>query len=134
MRAHYVMHQTTRQLDINKAFPLGVRAHGVILLSECLQYSPEKSRHLRMPTGTKKSKSHSAKPRKKSDKKRLSKKRSASTTCTKPAVDILSPAAMENAYYISHNAVDCLEFRGFGWPEATKKKGKGLKKKTKKQK
>ncbi|XP_060759624.1 small lysine-rich protein 1 [Neoarius graeffei] len=79
------------------------------------------------PTGNKKSKSHSAKPKKKSDKKRPSKKRSASKTCAKPAVDILSPAAMKNAYYISHNAVDCLEFRGFGWPEATKKKGKGLK-------
>ncbi|KAK2832344.1 hypothetical protein Q7C36_015806 [Tachysurus vachellii] len=82
-----------------------------------------------MPTGTKKSKSHSAKPGKKSVKKRPSKKRSASTTCSKPAVDILSPAAIENAYYISHNAVDCLEFRGFTWPKATKKKGKGLKKK-----
>uniref|UniRef100_A0A673XMB1 Uncharacterized protein n=1 Tax=Salmo trutta TaxID=8032 RepID=A0A673XMB1_SALTR len=32
--------------------------------------------------------------------------------------DILSPAAMQNVYYISHNAVDCLEFRGFGWPDA----------------
>jgi len=48
-------------------------------------------------------------------------------------VDILSPAAMENIYYISHNAVDCLEFRGFGWPGATKKKGKkGKKQKSKK--
>lgn len=86
------------------------------------------------PAGTKKSKSHSAKPRKKSDKKRASKRRSASTTCAKPAVDILSPAAMENAYYISHNAVDCLEFRGFGWPQAPKKKGKGVKKKQKSKK
>ncbi|KAG7320336.1 hypothetical protein KOW79_016189 [Hemibagrus wyckioides] len=85
-----------------------------------------------MPTRTKKSKSHSAKPKKKSDKKRPSKKRSANTACSKPAVDILSPAAIENAYYISHSAVDCLEFRGFSWPEATKKKkGKGLKKKSK---
>lgn len=83
------------------------------------------------PTGSKKSKSHSAKPKRKSDKKRP-KKRSSSTACKKPTVDILSPAAMENAYYISHNAVDCLEFRGFSWPEATKNKGKGLKKKYKK--
>ncbi|KAG7268762.1 hypothetical protein CRUP_034246, partial [Coryphaenoides rupestris] len=37
-------------------------------------------------------------------------------------VDILSPAAMTNLYYISHNAMHCLEFRGFGWPK--KKKGK----------
>ncbi|XP_053364499.1 small lysine-rich protein 1 [Clarias gariepinus] len=87
-----------------------------------------------MPTGTKKSKSHSAKSGKKSVKKRPSKKRSASTTCTKSPVDILSPAARENVYYIAHNAVDCLDFRGFGWSEVTKKKGKGRKKsqKTKK--
>lgn len=83
------------------------------------------------PAETKKSKSHSAKPKKKSDKKRPSRKRSANSTCTKPAVDILSPAAIENAYYISHNAVDCLEFRGFGWAEAPKKKGKKNPKKQK---
>ncbi|XP_036433348.1 small lysine-rich protein 1 [Colossoma macropomum] len=81
-----------------------------------------------MPTRAKKSKSQSARPRKKSDRKRSTKKRSASAKPTQPEVDILSPAAMENAYYISHNAVDCLEFRGFGWPEATKKKGKKSKK------
>ncbi|XP_062862564.1 small lysine-rich protein 1 [Trichomycterus rosablanca] len=79
-----------------------------------------------MPTGTKKLRSHSAKTRKNNEKKRPSKKRSAK--CVKPEVDILSPAAMENAYYISHNAVDFLEFRGFSWPEATKKKGKKKKK------
>ncbi|XP_073185039.1 small lysine-rich protein 1 isoform X1 [Lepidochelys kempii] len=39
-------------------------------------------------------------------------------------VDILSPAAMLNAYYISHNAAACLEFRGFNWPDSPKKKGK----------
>ncbi|XP_067391003.1 small lysine-rich protein 1 isoform X2 [Emydura macquarii macquarii] len=39
-------------------------------------------------------------------------------------VDILSPAAMLNAYYISHNAAACLEFRGFSWPGSPKKKGK----------
>ncbi|XP_074831988.1 small lysine-rich protein 1 [Carettochelys insculpta] len=44
----------------------------------------------------------------------------------KPAseVDILSPAAMLNAYYIAHNAAACLEFRGFMWPGSLKKKGK----------
>ncbi|XP_076861024.1 small lysine-rich protein 1 [Brachyhypopomus gauderio] len=77
-----------------------------------------------MPTATKKSRSHSARPRKKSVKKQASKKRSANAKSAQPEVDILSPAAMENAYYISHNAVDCLEFRGFGWPQAPKKKGK----------
>ncbi|KAM6419508.1 small lysine-rich protein 1 isoform 1-T1 [Pluvialis apricaria] len=39
-------------------------------------------------------------------------------------VDILSPAAMLNAYYICHNAPACLEFRGFPWPGSPKKKGK----------
>ncbi|XP_066523287.1 small lysine-rich protein 1 [Hoplias malabaricus] len=80
-----------------------------------------------MPLKTKKS--ESARPKKKSEKKRSSKKKSASSKPKQPEVDILSPAAMENAYYISHNAVDCLVFRGFGWPDAIKKKGKKSKKK-----
>lgn len=49
-------------------------------------------------------------------------------------IDILGHAAMENAYYICHNAVDCLEKRGFPWPGGSGKKGgkkgkKGRKKK-----
>ncbi|XP_065121888.1 small lysine-rich protein 1 [Paramisgurnus dabryanus] len=84
-----------------------------------------------MPPGTKLSKSQSAKPATKSKKKHSSKKQS--TKPPKKDVDILSPAAMENIYYISHNAMDCLEFRGFGWPGASKKKGKkGKKRKGKK--
>lgn len=41
---------------------------------------------------------------------------------------------MENVYYISHNAVDCLRFRGFEWPHSKKKKKnkKGAKRKKKK--
>uniref|UniRef100_A0A8C9E4G0 Small lysine rich protein 1 n=1 Tax=Phocoena sinus TaxID=42100 RepID=A0A8C9E4G0_PHOSS len=43
----------------------------------------------------------------------------------KPEVDILSPAAMLNLYYIAHNVAGCLHLRGFRWPGATKsKKGK----------
>nr|XP_027805893.1 small lysine-rich protein 1 isoform X1 [Marmota flaviventris] len=43
----------------------------------------------------------------------------------KPEVDILSPAAMLNLYYIAHNVTDCLQLRGFRWPGAPKgKKGK----------
>ncbi|XP_045711539.1 small lysine-rich protein 1 [Phyllostomus hastatus] len=43
----------------------------------------------------------------------------------KPEVDILSPAAMLNLYYIAHNVADCLHLRGFHWPGAPKsKKGK----------
>lgn len=41
-------------------------------------------------------------------------------------MDILSPAAMLNLYYIAHNVADCLQLRGFRWPGAAKaKKGKG---------
>ncbi|XP_066118403.1 small lysine-rich protein 1 [Saccopteryx bilineata] len=43
----------------------------------------------------------------------------------KPEVDILSPTAMRNLYYIAHNVADCLNMRGFRWPGAPKsKKGK----------
>ncbi|KAM5205773.1 small lysine-rich protein 1 [Hipposideros larvatus] len=43
----------------------------------------------------------------------------------KPEVDIFSPAAMRNLYYIAHNVADCLRLRGFRWPGAPKsKKGK----------
>uniref|UniRef100_UPI0009B45C0F small lysine-rich protein 1 n=1 Tax=Monopterus albus TaxID=43700 RepID=UPI0009B45C0F len=58
-------------------------------------------------------------------------KNRSSAKSTKKEVDILSPAAMENVYYISHNAVECLECRGFGWPNANKKKKKGTKQKKK---
>ncbi|XP_078090863.1 small lysine-rich protein 1 [Mustelus asterias] len=39
-------------------------------------------------------------------------------------LDILSPAAMFNLYYISHNVGDSLAFRGFAWPGSPKKKGR----------
>lgn len=42
----------------------------------------------------------------------------------KPEVDILSPAAMLNLYYIAHNVADCLHLRGFRWPGAPKGKKK----------
>nr|XP_046235452.1 small lysine-rich protein 1 [Scatophagus argus] len=87
-----------------------------------------------MPTKSRKSRSHSSRPAKKSGSPKTPKKRSTSAKSTKTEVDILSPAAMENVYYISHNAVDCLEFRGFGWPHSKKKKKKkkGTKRKKKK--
>lgn len=85
----------------------------------------------RKSTESRKSRSHSGRPAKKAESRRSS-KRSVSAKATKSEVDILSPASMQNVYYISHNAVDCLEFRGFGWPESTKKKMEGMKsKKTK---
>ncbi|CAK6949853.1 small lysine-rich protein 1 [Scomber scombrus] len=88
-----------------------------------------------MPTKSRKSRSHSSRPAKKSGSPKTPKKRSSSAKSTKKEVDILSPAAMENVYYISHNAVDCLEFRGFGWPKSknkNKKKKNGTKRKKKK--
>ena len=43
---------------------------------------------------------------------------------------MLDPPAMDNLYYIAHNAGDALDIRGFGWTLAPKKKGKkGRKKK-----
>ncbi|XP_030437152.1 small lysine-rich protein 1 [Gopherus evgoodei] len=62
----------------------------------------------------------------KSGKSKRSKSRGSRKKTKKPVseVDILSPAAMLNAYYISHNAAACLEFRGFNWPDSPKKKGK----------
>ncbi|XP_015208031.2 small lysine-rich protein 1 [Lepisosteus oculatus] len=86
-----------------------------------------------MPTKARRSRSHSTGAGKTGRKKKAHKKRSASVKTAKREVDILSPAAMENVYYISHNAMDCLEFRGFGWPDSIKKKKKkGKKGKTKK--
>uniref|UniRef100_A0A8C3AUB5 Small lysine rich protein 1 n=1 Tax=Cyclopterus lumpus TaxID=8103 RepID=A0A8C3AUB5_CYCLU len=82
------------------------------------------------PTKSRKSRSQSSRPTKKTGSPKTPKKRSSSPKSTKTEVDILSPAAMENVYYISHNAVDCLKFRGFGWPNAKKKK-KGTKGKKK---
>ncbi|XP_069556337.1 small lysine-rich protein 1 [Brachyistius frenatus] len=71
-----------------------------------------------MPTKSSNSMSHSSRPSKKTG----SPKKCAKSPKTE--VDILSPAAMENLYYISHNAAHCLEFRGFGWPNSKKKKKK----------
>lgn len=44
----------------------------------------------------------------------------------------MSPAAIVNLYYIAHDAPDALDKRGFGWPDAGKKKGKKGKGKKKK--
>ncbi|KAK5876880.1 hypothetical protein CesoFtcFv8_026185 [Champsocephalus esox] len=82
-----------------------------------------------MPT---KSRSQSSRPAKKTRGPTTPKKRSPSAKSTKTEVDLLSPAAMENVYYISHNAMDCLQFRGFGWPNSNKKKTKKRTKRKKK--
>ncbi|XP_059895022.1 small lysine-rich protein 1 [Gadus macrocephalus] len=87
-----------------------------------------------MPPKSKKSRANSSRPAKKTAKQKPAKKRSSSVRTFQAEVDILSPAAMENLYYIAHNAADCLEFRGFGLQNSKKKKkkkGKGRKKKSK---
>ncbi|XP_028250753.1 small lysine-rich protein 1 [Parambassis ranga] len=86
------------------------------------------------PTMPTKSRSHSSKSAKKAGGPKTPKKKSSNAKSTNTEVDILSPAARENAYYISHNAADCLSFRGFGWPNSNKKKKKkkGTKRKKKK--
>ncbi|KAM9836049.1 small lysine-rich protein 1 [Aulostomus maculatus] len=79
------------------------------------------------PPKSRKSRSNSSKPAKKTGN---TKKRSSSAKSIKTELDLLSPAAMENLYYISHNAGDCLAFRGFGWPrKKSKKRKKGKKQK-----
>lgn len=53
-----------------------------------------------------------------------------------PRVDIMSPEAMENLYYIAHNAPSALAYRGYNWPGKKPTKGarkhQGGKKKSKK--
>lgn len=80
------------------------------------------------------SRGSSRSPSRKGGKKSGKKSRSPSPTKTKGEVDLLSPDAMSNGYYISHNVPQFLEFRGFGWDTGgakgkKKKKGKGKKKK-----
>ncbi|XP_047245559.1 small lysine-rich protein 1 [Girardinichthys multiradiatus] len=75
-----------------------------------------------MPDKSKKPRSHSSRSAKKTRSPKALKKKSSSAKSKKIEVDILSPAAMENLYYISHIAADCLEYRGFGWPNPQKKK------------
>ncbi|KAM9311773.1 small lysine-rich protein 1 [Gastrophryne carolinensis] len=87
---------------------------------------------MRVCLSTQPTKSSKAKGSAKSPGKGKKTKKAKKSKEPKPEVDILSPAAMLNAYYISHNAVDCLEYRGFNWPGAPKKKGKKGKKGKKK--
>ncbi|KAL7370429.1 hypothetical protein ABVT39_000442 [Epinephelus coioides] len=114
-----------RQQDINR--------WGITVPPEAIQLPLRTVPSPELPTKIKKSRSQSSRPAKKTGSPKTPKKKSSSAKSTKTEVDILSPAAMENVYYISHNAVDCLEFRGFGWPHSNKKKKKkGTKRKKKK--
>ena len=79
------------------------------------------------------SRGSSRSPSRKGGKKSGKKSRSPSPSKTKRDVDLLSPDAMVNGYYIAHNAPQFLGYRGFGWDTGAKgkkkKKGKGKKKK-----
>jgi len=72
--------------------------------------------------------------KKKGTKKKKVKDGELSLESKKSEIDILSPAAMLNAYYICHDVTDCMEKRGFKWPGGSSgsKGGKKGKKKRKK--
>ena len=90
------------------------------------------SRSAKALPAARKSRSRSRSPSKKAGSGKK-KSKSLSPTPSKKPVDIMSPAAMSNAYYIAHGAPELLELRGFSWPGAgKKKKKKGGKKKKKK--
>ncbi|CAF1135544.1 unnamed protein product [Adineta ricciae] len=83
---------------------------------------PKKGKGKAGKTGKKKAaRSSSGSPKRKSK----SKKKAAEP---RPEIDILSPAAVINAYYICHDVTDCLTARGFAWEGAKKKKKKKKKK------
>ncbi|XP_054656145.1 small lysine-rich protein 1 [Dunckerocampus dactyliophorus] len=77
-----------------------------------------------MATKSTKSRYQGSKPGKKTGNPKSGKKRSSSDKVTKKDVDVFGPAAMQNVYYIAHNAAACLEFRGYGWSKDKRKKGK----------
>ncbi|GCC30098.1 small lysine-rich protein 1 [Chiloscyllium punctatum] len=80
-----------------------------------------------MPSKSKKGKgkAHSAKAKKeKGSKKKKKKDKKDKGSKSETEVDIMSPAAMYNLYYISHNAADSLIFRGFPWSGGQRKKGR----------
>ncbi|XP_061570362.1 small lysine-rich protein 1 [Cololabis saira] len=84
---------------------------------------------LKPPNKSRKSKPRSSKSAKKSGNPKSLRKKSNSA---KMEMDILSPTATENLYYIAHNAAAFLTLMGFGWPKSTEKKKKGTKQKRKK--
>lgn len=99
------------------------------VLHFCLPFDQKYKPFVRVcqATESRKSTPHSSKPAK------APKKGSSRAKSVPTAADTFSPAATENLYYISHHAVDCLTFRGFGWSKGkNKKKKKGTKRKKKK--
>ena len=96
-------------------------------------FQPKKSAKSVRGKSANKSVSRSRSPKRKKSGKKSAKSRGASAKSTTRDVDVLSPAAMENLYFIAHGPVDALEMRGYGWDAGGgKKKGKKGKKKKKK--
>ena len=98
-------------------------------LPNCLSSfsQPDKNKTLHSAKAPSKPRGRSKSPSKKKTSKKKGKAKSRSVSPQKNNVDLLSKAAMENAYYISHNATQFLSFRGFAWEGSggkTKKKGK----------
>lgn len=81
--------------------------------------------HAPSPLQAKKKKG-SGSPSKSSGKgsKKKSSKKGGGSKEKKPPADPLAPAAMLNAYYISHGAVEFLTFRGYKWEGAAAGKKK----------
>ena len=89
---------------------------------------------IKQPEKKSRSKGGGKKKSSKGSKKKKSKKstkESRTSDVKSPAIDPLSPAAMLNAYYISHGPVEFLQFRGYGWKGGGAKKSKKGKKKKK---
>ncbi|XP_072097673.1 small lysine-rich protein 1 [Mobula birostris] len=82
-----------------------------------------------MPAKGSKPKTQSTGAKKKGGKKggggkKKKKKKKEKASKAQVEVDILSPAAMFNLYYIAHNVPSALAYRGFPWPGRPKKKGR----------
>uniref|UniRef100_A0A3Q2YXG9 Small lysine rich protein 1 n=1 Tax=Hippocampus comes TaxID=109280 RepID=A0A3Q2YXG9_HIPCM len=71
-----------------------------------------------------KSRSHNSGLAKKTELPKAGTKSSTRDKSTQKNANFLSAAAMENVYYVAHNAAACLELRGYGWSKDKRKKTK----------
>ena len=124
----YPRHSITYKLDITGSNSVFTFRSANILC--CSAFQPVKRKGTKSPKlkgqGRKSGKSKSPSGKKGGKK---GKKSASTEKIEKPPVDMLSPVAMENLYFIAHGAPEALVLRGFGWENAPKKKGKKGKKK-----
>ena len=104
-----------------------------MIILKCVFHQPESKKTAHSAKTSSKPRGRSKSPSKKKSKKK-GKAKSRSASPTKSNVDLMSKPAMENAYYISHNAPQFLELRGFSWEGSGPKSKKKGKKKGKKKK